>query len=83
MDTLLATADGHWPGPWILLVPLFWLAVVAIVVTVARRAGRLRGCGGDGPLAVLGRRYANGEIDADEYRARRAVLAGKPRGGAE
>ncbi|MFF7637674.1 SHOCT domain-containing protein [Kitasatospora sp. NPDC008050] len=26
------------------------------------------------PLAVLGERYARGEIDEDEYRARRAVL---------
>ncbi|WP_371495634.1 SHOCT domain-containing protein [Kitasatospora sp. NBC_00374] len=82
MYTLLADADGHWPGPWILLIPLFWLAVVAVVVTVARRAGWRRGCG-DGPLAVLGRRYANGEIDADEYRARRVVLTEKHQGGAK
>ncbi|MER8186757.1 SHOCT domain-containing protein [Kitasatospora sp. NPDC094015] len=74
MNTLLAETGGHWPGPWILLVPLFWLAVVALVVTFARRAGLRRHCG-DAPLAVLGRRYANGEIDVEEYRTRRAVLA--------
>ncbi|MEV4614614.1 SHOCT domain-containing protein [Kitasatospora sp. NPDC049258] len=81
MYTLLAETDGHWPGPWILLVPLFWLAVVAVVVTVARRAGRLRHCG-DAPLAVLGRRYAEGEIDVDEYRTRRAVLTERSPGAA-
>ncbi|MFJ5927118.1 SHOCT domain-containing protein [Kitasatospora sp. NPDC092948] len=71
---------GHWPGPWVLVFPFFWLLVVVFVVLVLRRAvWRRRGlCGPraeDAPLAVLGRRYAQGEIDADEYRERRAVLA--------
>ncbi|MGW4379111.1 SHOCT domain-containing protein [Kitasatospora sp. NPDC004531] len=71
-------ADGPWPGPWVLAFPFFWLliAVCAVLVlrrTVWRRRGR---CGGfeHAPLAVLGRRYAQGEIDAEEYRERRAVL---------
>jgi len=87
MDTLLAhAADGSWPGPWILLIPLFWLAVVLLVVLVVRRAvWRRGGCGwghgGDSPLAALGRRYADGDIDADEYRARRAVLTERHDGG--
>ncbi|MFD7730056.1 SHOCT domain-containing protein [Kitasatospora phosalacinea] len=78
MVTLLA--DGwHGPGPWVLVFPLFWLLLVVLVVAVLRRAGwRRRGwCGGGGehaPLAVLGRRYAQGEIDAAEYRERRSVL---------
>ncbi|GAA4992734.1 SHOCT domain-containing protein [Kitasatospora paranensis] len=83
MDTLLANADGHWPGPWILLVPLFWAAAVVLVVlilrrTVWRRGPWSHGCGpgqgGQGPLATLGDRYARGEIDVEEYRARRSVL---------
>ncbi|WP_457034371.1 SHOCT domain-containing protein [Kitasatospora sp. P5_F3] len=81
MYTLLAHADGAWPGPWILLIPLFWLAVVFLVVLVLRRTLWRRGCGGDHPLATLGRRYANGEIDAEEYRARRAVLTEGRAGG--
>ncbi|MFE2911373.1 SHOCT domain-containing protein [Kitasatospora indigofera] len=98
MDTLLAgvtpaataLADHGWagPGPWILLFPLFWIVVVLLVVLVLRRAVRGRGWAGrpDSPLAVLGRRYAEGAIDAEEYRARRAVLTEDPRelrGGAE
>ncbi|WP_159674179.1 SHOCT domain-containing protein [Streptomyces mexicanus] len=41
---------------------------------------------GDSPLAVLGRRFASGEIDEDEYRRRLSVLEeqfGRPgKGGA-
>ncbi|MFB7666778.1 SHOCT domain-containing protein [Kitasatospora sp. NPDC056138] len=79
---VLPLADhGRWngpgPGPWLLLIPLFWLALILLVVLVLRRAVRRRRCAafGDSPLAVLGRRYAQGEIDADEYRARREVLS--------
>ncbi|MFJ8624276.1 SHOCT domain-containing protein [Kitasatospora sp. NPDC093550] len=79
-------ADWHGPGPWILLVPLVWIAVVFLVILALRRTvWRRRGCGfgyGHGagsaaehPLAVLGRRYAEGDIDAEEYRAKRAVLS--------
>ncbi|MFJ9771745.1 SHOCT domain-containing protein [Kitasatospora sp. NPDC101157] len=85
-------ADWHGPGAWFLLVPLFWIAVVVLVITLLRRTvWRRRGACGFGagvgpgfgvgapgaaehPLAVLGRRYAEGDIDAEEYRARRAVL---------
>ncbi|MEV4560312.1 SHOCT domain-containing protein [Kitasatospora sp. NPDC049285] len=80
MTALLADGPGSWPGPWVLVFPLFWLLVVVLVVTALRRAAWRRGgwCGRVGgehaPLAVLGRRYAQGEIDADEYRERRAVL---------
>ncbi|MFD0276715.1 SHOCT domain-containing protein [Kitasatospora sp. NPDC127111] len=76
MYTLLADHDGDWPGPWILLIPLAWAAVVFLVIVLLRRTVWRRGCGAgpDHPLAVLGRRYAEGGIDAEEYRARRAVL---------
>ncbi|MEU5317597.1 SHOCT domain-containing protein [Streptomyces sp. NPDC021056] len=79
---------AHWdggPGPWILLFPLIWAAVVVGAVTVLRRTGRRgrRGPGGatadtgpsgDSPIAVLGRRFASGEIDEDEYWRRLSVL---------
>ncbi|RKT18167.1 putative membrane protein [Streptomyces sp. 1114.5] len=77
-------ADWHGPGPWILLVPLIWITVVFLVILALRRTvWRRRGCGfgygagaaAEHPLAVLGRRYAEGDIDAEEYRARRAVLS--------
>ncbi|MEU6370131.1 SHOCT domain-containing protein [Streptomyces sp. NPDC046931] len=79
----LAHADGV-PGPWILFFPLIWAAVVFGVVTVVRRtAWRGRGAprrgmdgrpAGESPIAVLGRRFASGEIDEDEYWRRLSVL---------
>ncbi|WP_175409649.1 SHOCT domain-containing protein [Streptomyces sp. TRM64462] len=72
--------DG--PGPWILLFPLFWAAVAVTVVTLLRRTV-WRGRRGplarerrdeQSPIAVLGRRFASGEIDEDEYWRRLSVL---------
>ena len=73
-DLLTATDVVHdrWggPGPWILLlwVPL-WAAVLWALWT--RRGGHRDG------QAVLAERYARGEIDEAEYRARRATLRGR------
>lgn len=90
---------AHWnggPGPWILFFPLIWAAVVVGAVTLLRR-GVWRGRGGpwramgdgrpagDSPVAVLGRRFASGEIDEDEYWRRLSVLDeqfGRTKGGA-
>jgi putative membrane protein len=84
MNTLTTLAfDG--PGPWILFFPLIWAAVVIGVVTVLRRTvwrGRRspwQAHGGSpygerSPIAVLGRRFASGEIDEDEYWRRLSVL---------
>ncbi|MFF7972531.1 SHOCT domain-containing protein [Streptomyces sp. NPDC007905] len=80
----LANWDGG-PGPWILFLPLIWALVVIGAVTFLRRTvrrdrgGPWRGPGGgrpagDSPLAVLGRRFASGEIDEDEYWRRLSVL---------
>ncbi|WP_406055799.1 SHOCT domain-containing protein [Streptomyces sp. NBC_01077] len=78
------------PGPWILLFPLVWAAVIFGLVTVARRAGWRRGRDGgfgrfagpgrdagpddSSPIALLGHRFAAGEIDEDEYWRRLTVL---------
>ncbi|MGN5632590.1 SHOCT domain-containing protein [Streptomyces sp. AC154] len=83
MNTL--AFDGG-PGPWILLFPLIWAAVVLGVVTVVRRTG-WRGRRGPRPLRagqagriepspidMVGRRFAAGEIDEDEYWRRLSVL---------
>ncbi|MFI0541409.1 putative membrane protein [Streptomyces canus] len=80
----LANWDGG-PGPWILFFPLIWAAVVLGAVTVLRRTARHghrgpwrtpadAGPSGDSPIAVLGRRFAAGEIDEDEYWRRLSVL---------
>ncbi|MDX3801638.1 SHOCT domain-containing protein [Streptomyces sp. AK04-3B] len=84
MNTL-ADWHGGGPGPWILFLPLIWAAVVIGVITLLRRTvwrGRSGPWGargdsrptGDSPLAVLGRRFASGEIDEDEYWRRLSVL---------
>ncbi|MFF1510469.1 SHOCT domain-containing protein [Streptomyces sp. NPDC058326] len=86
MNTLAHTG----PGPWVLFFPLVWAVVIVGVVTVARRAGwrrgRVGGFGGDSrpgrdggpdessPIALLGHRFAAGEIDEDEYWRRLTVL---------
>ncbi|MEU6476932.1 SHOCT domain-containing protein [Streptomyces sp. NPDC047017] len=84
MRTLASWGGDPGPGPWILLFPLLWATVIAGAVTVLRRtAWRGRGGpwrgpagrpAGDSPLAVLGRRFASGEIDEDEYWRRLSVL---------
>jgi putative membrane protein len=89
MNTLAhAWGDDGGPGPWILLFPLIWAAVVVGAIWLLRRTvwrGGGRGPWGRGPggspLALLGRRYATGEIDEEEYRRRRAVLTETSGGG--
>ncbi|MFD5192465.1 SHOCT domain-containing protein [Streptomyces sp. NPDC058357] len=80
MNTL-AYSGG--PGPWILFFPLFWAAVVIGGVTLLRRTV-WRGRGGpwqtretaaeSSPITLLGRRFASGEIEEDEYGRRLSVL---------
>jgi putative membrane protein len=62
--------DGPWPFPFLFLG--FWLVAIGTFLWFRRRdGGRRTG------QAVLAERYARGDIDADEYRARRDVLQGK------
>jgi putative membrane protein len=85
MNTLAWHGGG--PGPWILLFPLIWVFAVAAVITVLRRtvwrgrggpwhriAGQPSRHGEHSPMAVLGRRFASGEIDEEEYWRRMSVL---------
>ncbi|OIJ68512.1 SHOCT domain-containing protein [Streptomyces mangrovisoli] len=81
METL-ANWGGGGPGPWILFFPLIWAVVVFGGIRLLRRtAWRGRGggpwrptAGDNSPLAVLGRRFAAGEIDEEEYWRRMSVL---------
>jgi putative membrane protein len=81
----LASFGGDGPGPWILFFPLIWAAVVIGVVTVLRRTvwrgrrgpwhrGPVSRTDEHSPIALLGRRFAAGEIDEDEYWRRLTVL---------
>ncbi len=77
-------ADWGGPGPWILLMPVLWAFAVAAAVLVLRRTrhafcrpGGPSGPGSRGPgsaAEVLARRFAQGEIDEDEYWSRLSVL---------
>lgn len=91
MHTALALLEHH-PGPgagfgwWFLLIPLFWIGVIALIFAlVGRRWRRWGGPGGySGPYgfhgaahaaeSALATRYANGEIDETEYQSRLNVL---------
>ena len=77
---MLAAWCGHgWgAGPWFLLFPVLWIAVIVGVAFLLRRGrwGHQHGSSGE---AVLGERYARGEITEDEYRQRIAVLRQRSR----
>lgn len=88
MNTL-AHWEGGSPGPWVLLLPLFWAAVIAGAVVLLRRTvwrgrgpwhggpsrrGHAPGDGRESAADLLARRFAAGEIDEDEYWLRLSVL---------
>jgi putative membrane protein len=76
-------AGGPWAGGFgwfFLLIPLFWIALFAVLFAVARRA---RWAGGGHPgwaqptrsaESSLAERFAQGDIDEKDYRARLEVL---------
>ena len=84
------SAAAHWGGPWVagfgflfLLIPLFWIGVIVLIITlVARRrraywhhwgpeAGWRASSSAESTLAE---RFAQGDIDEVEYRKRLEVL---------
>ena len=54
----------------------FWLGLLAVAVFAIVRLGRQPGRR-DGAETVLDERLARGELDVEEYRARRAMLVGR------
>ncbi|MFH8632033.1 SHOCT domain-containing protein [Streptomyces lydicus] len=88
MPALADPWSGGGPGPWILFVPALWALVIFGVVTLLRRTVWRHGGPGrpfrgpqttarldvPSPVAVLGRRFAAGEIDEEEYWRRMSVL---------
>jgi putative membrane protein len=70
---------GHWAG-WIgaIFMIVFWaLVIVGIVFLVRFLVRQSRGPGRDqedSALEILKRRYARGEIDKEEYEAKRKDL---------
>lgn len=71
---------GVWGALWLLL--LLGLTVAAAVAVTRVILPGTRGTPrGDPALDTLRTRFANGEIDEDEYRRRRAALTRSPQGG--
>jgi putative membrane protein len=86
LAAVLPFADHHWdgPGPWVVVFPLFWAVAIFAFVWLVRGRGW-----GPGPrrsswppreseresaAEILDRRFAQGEIDVEEYRDRRSEL---------
>jgi putative membrane protein len=53
---------------------VFWIVLVALGLFVVVRLTRAAESRGGGAKAILDERLARGEIDAEEYRSRLAVL---------
>lgn len=77
---------GAW---WMMLMPLVWIVLIAVVVWAVVRVIRPQGgpAGGgvtqqppETPQEILDRRYARGEIDDEAYTRARARLAGREPG---
>lgn len=86
---LAALYPGGWGGPgpglWFLLIPLVWIALIGVLLAIFgrrwRRAAATNGYwphGGMNPArhaeATLAERFAKGDIDEIEYRARLEVI---------
>lgn len=87
---LAAAPFVHYTGPWgfgwwFLLIPLFWILVFAVLFAIfGRRWRRAAAEGGYGPYGrinparqaevTLAERFAKGDIDETEYRARLEVI---------
>lgn len=77
-------ANGGWELGWgaamMAVMVLFWASVIIGGVLLVRHLVRERGSGTSGDrgradaLGALERRFAEGEIGADEYRERRSIL---------
>ncbi|MGH8879886.1 MAG: SHOCT domain-containing protein [Stackebrandtia sp.] len=79
-DAVLATGmheHGWHGGPWFLLIPLLWIAVIATFAFVFKRRRRFWHDQHHGAEAVLRERYARGEVDEEEFRNRLETLRGK------
>ena len=96
LSTVAAHVGGAWAGGFgflFFLIPLFWIGIIVLIVALAgRRWRRTAMAGGYGPWShhmgatrsaegSLAERFAQGDIDEKEYRARLEVLrANAPQG---
>lgn len=77
--------NGMNNGDWVAMIAMMTIFLGLVVlagVMIFRGSGRSRLGGGTqdrGALEILDERFARGEVDRDEYEARKAVLRGSPR----
>ena len=73
---------GGWWIVMMVVMVLFWGAIVAAALWLIRGVTRSGPTSGESfvsrerPMEILERRFAEGEISAEDYRARREVLVG-------
>jgi putative membrane protein len=79
--------SGMGAGGWVLM-SLFWTALLAMLVWAITRTLPGRGNQAresppspDGPLEILDRRLASGEIDVQTYEQLRSTLSSRPAAG--
>ncbi len=75
-------AGGHWPMAFhgLFSLTLTVLLIIAALWLFRRQWRGGAACGhGDGAIDILGARYAQGEIDQDEFLEKRDVLASRRR----
>lgn len=76
--------DSAWTwwgmGLGMLGMAIFWIAVIVVTVWLVLRVAGVRGDGvtrtGSSALRILDERLARGEIDPEEFRARKTALEG-------
>lgn len=63
---------------WMMLMPILWFTALAILIGGAvrwlSRQGRATSSQKDSPIAVLEKRYAQGDLSEEEFRHRREQL---------
>lgn len=73
----------HAGWAWMGLMPLLWIALIALIVWAVVKLTQGPGKaprGTESAGEILDRRYAHGEIDSDTYRQMREHLSGRKAG---
>ncbi len=61
---------------WFLWMALFWIGLILVVAWAIRRPEEYGRRSGSRAMEILEERFARGELDANEFEARRRELAG-------
>lgn len=73
MPDMMAGMAG-WMMVLMFLVPLLFVALIALLIAWVVRSGRGVPDAPEEPLTILQRRYARGDVGTDEYQRMRATL---------